>query len=62
MISDFYYIIEHFTNMRHVDTLIRNAICVVTQDSVTLKIIEAQETNEHIKTMKEILKGKPYDN
>lgn len=34
---------------------------MITQDGVTLKIIQAQETDEHIKAIKEIFKVKPYD-
>lgn len=45
MLSDFDYITEHRrdTSMSHVDALSRNQICMVTQSSVTLKIIQTQE-------------------
>ena len=63
MLSDFDYKIEHRkgTSMRHVDALSRNPICMIIQDSTILKITQAQETDEHIKAIKEILQNKPYD-
>lgn len=47
--------------MRHVNALSKNSVFMVTQDGVTLKIIQAQETDEHMKAIKEIFKVKPYD-
>lgn len=63
MLSDFNYAIEHrhSTSMRLVYVLSRNSICLVIQDSLTPKIIQAEESVEHIKTIKEILKVKSYD-
>ena len=34
---------------------------MIMQDSTILKITQAQETDEHIKAIKEILQNKPYD-
>lgn len=61
MPSDFDYTVEHVTSMRHIDAVSKNPICMVTQCSATLKLIQSQETDEHIKTIKEILKLKSYD-
>lgn len=63
MLSEFDYEIEHRkgSRMKHVDALSRNAIVMITQDSLTHKIIQAQETDEHVKAIKEILKSKPFD-
>lgn len=60
---DFDNIIKHRcgASMRHVNALSRNSVLMVTQDGVTLKIIQAQETDEHRKAIKEIFKVKPYD-
>lgn len=63
MLSDFNYTIEHRpgSRMRHVDALSRNPVCMVIQDSFTQRIIESQNTDEHIKIIKEVIKTTPYD-
>ncbi|XP_035204762.1 uncharacterized protein LOC118179706 [Stegodyphus dumicola] len=47
--------------MGHVDALSRNPVCMVIQDGITFKIIQAQGTDENIKVIKEVLQSKPYE-
>lgn len=62
ILYDFDYTIKyrHGTSKRHVDVLSINPICMVIQYNWVLKIIRTQETDEDMKTIKEILKAKPY--
>lgn len=64
MLSNLDYTIKHRNDRSiwHVNTVSRNPICIVTQGSVTLKIAEAQENDEHIKTIKEIFQLKLHEN
>jgi len=58
-LDTFDYTIEHRpgNRMQHVDALSRNTVCMITHDGITVKVIEAQETDENIKTIKQILKS-----
>lgn len=43
------------------DALSRNPVCIIIHDSFNSKIIESQNTDEHIQAIKVILKTKLYD-
>ena len=53
-LSEFNYNIEHRIGsiMRHVDALSHHAFCMIVQNAFTLKIIQAQATDDHIQAIK----------
>ncbi|GBL93950.1 Transposon Tf2-9 polyprotein [Araneus ventricosus] len=60
MLEEYDYVIEHRqgTRMRHVDALSRNPVCMIIQDSLTLQILKAQNSDENVKAIKDLLKIK----
>ncbi|GBN75160.1 hypothetical protein AVEN_272721-1 [Araneus ventricosus] len=64
MLEEFNYTIDNrpHSRMRHVDALNRHLVCMLIQDSIVMKIQKAQETGEHLLTIKELLKAAPHDN
>lgn len=60
MLCDLDYVMEHrhCTSMRHVDVLSRNPIYIKIEENLTHKNVQAQETNDEIKLIKEILQVK----
>ena len=56
-LQEFEYELEHqpAKQMQHVDTLSRYPIMSITHDGLTHKIITAQDNDEHIKTLKNLL-------
>ncbi|GBL80178.1 Transposon Tf2-9 polyprotein [Araneus ventricosus] len=64
MLEEFNYTIDHrpHSRMRHVDALSRHPVCMLIQDSIVMKVQKAQETDEHLCTIKELLKAAPHDN
>ncbi|GBL82029.1 Retrovirus-related Pol polyprotein from transposon 297, partial [Araneus ventricosus] len=60
MLEEYDYVIEHRqgTRMRHVDALSRNPVCMIIQDSLTLQILKAQNSDENVKVIKDLLKIK----
>ncbi|GBM35707.1 Pro-Pol polyprotein [Araneus ventricosus] len=64
MLKEFNYTIDNrpHSRMRHVDALSRHPVCMLIQDSIVMKIQKAQETDEHLRTIKELLKAAPHDN
>ena len=63
LLSEFNYTIEHRkgSSMRHVDALSRHPICMIVHDPFTLRIIQAQATDDHIQAIKQIVKTQFYD-
>ncbi|GBM92190.1 Transposon Tf2-8 polyprotein [Araneus ventricosus] len=59
-LKEYDYVIEHRqgTRMRHVDALSRNAVCMIAQDSLTLQILKAQNSDENVVAIKDLLKIK----
>ncbi|GBN43865.1 Transposon Tf2-9 polyprotein [Araneus ventricosus] len=59
LLEEFEYQVAHRSGqqMRHVDALSRNAVCMVTrsQSEITRKIATAQEADEHIRLMKTLV-------
>ncbi|GBM12253.1 hypothetical protein AVEN_118476-1 [Araneus ventricosus] len=55
MLEEYDYVIEHRqgTCMRHVDALSRNPVYMIIQDSLTLQIVKAQNSDENVKAIKE---------
>lgn len=63
LLEEFQYTIEHRsgTRMRHVDALSRYPIMMITcEDGITTRLKRAQETDEEILAIKEILKERKY--
>ncbi|GBN00585.1 Transposon Ty3-G Gag-Pol polyprotein, partial [Araneus ventricosus] len=62
MLEEYDYVIEHRqgTRMRHVDALSRNPVCMIIQDSLTLQILKAQNSDENVKAIKDLLKIKNH--
>ncbi|GBM36645.1 hypothetical protein AVEN_221921-1 [Araneus ventricosus] len=60
MLEEFDYVIEHRqrTRMRHVGALSRNSVYMIIQDSLTLQILKAQNSDENVKAIKDLLKIK----
>ncbi|GBM54064.1 hypothetical protein AVEN_247679-1 [Araneus ventricosus] len=60
MLEEYDYVIEHRqgTRMRHVDALSRNPVCMIIQDSLTFQILKAQNSDENVKAIKDLLKIK----
>ncbi|GFW76899.1 transposon Tf2-11 polyprotein [Trichonephila clavipes] len=63
-LTDFDYEVVHrpAKQMQHVDALSRHPVMLVTSDELTYKIVNAQESDEYIRTIKKLLqKGKTSD-
>ncbi|GBO43340.1 Retrovirus-related Pol polyprotein from transposon 297 [Araneus ventricosus] len=60
MLEEYDYVIEHRqgTRMRHVDTLSRNPVCMIIQESLMLQILKAQNSDENVKAIKDLLEIK----
>lgn len=63
LLEDYNYTIEHRTGakMAHVDALSRYPTMLITTDSLTLQIQNAQSHDPNIQAIKEVLKTKQYD-
>ncbi|GFW17480.1 retrovirus-related Pol polyprotein from transposon 17.6 [Trichonephila clavipes] len=56
-LTDFDYEVVHrpAKQMQHVDALSRHPVMLVTSDELTYKIVNAQESDEYIRTIKKLL-------
>ena len=63
LLEDFRYTIEHRAGdkLRHVDALSRYPVFTIAASSIVSKIKKAQEEDDEIKAVKELLKDREYE-